>query len=528
MFRSVINRFIGNENAAIGPLYAIGIGTFVVMSAIGFDYGRLMALDSELQNAADQAALAAATQLDGGDDAMIRARNSATNAFASTASTFTNETRFANDGQGRPITSLTFEFFDGYANDTPGDLLTDDADGAEARVVQVTVNARQVFYALTPLVGAINSGDVIGKAMAGLQSATCNVPPMMFCVPNDSAGNAITSFPTEADIGRGLNLHMNANAADPWAPGNFGFLDINYTYPNGTNPNHTLGFNEAFQGCTSDVIESETGVRDPQADALNSRFDMYNNSMNNNSCNSSNGNYCPAENVRRDWVNIQTRNNVDPTELAGLTCNSTPSNNWSLISNLPTTAGTDDLLVSPASQQLPRDNCLLSGSCGAVLGDGVWDGDAYMARHHPGVALSTAAPNGTRFEVYNWELEDKANRLGSPRKVGYYADRSPGAQVRYSVNLYCSFPQPVIGTGVAPSDTQKDRRLLTVAAVDCTGLNGSQPVRILRWVDLFLVQPAATTGSNKEFFTEIVGPAGQPNGDSGFQYFGRKKAVLIR
>lgn len=533
-----LSTFWTEDRAAVSPLYAVGILALVAISGVGFDYGRMMALDSELQNAADQAALAAATQLDGRTDAMTRARSAATNTFATAASAYVNETRFANDQRDtsatdpRPITSLSFRFFDGYANDSVGTELTSDSQGAQAQVVEVTVNARRVYYALTPLVGALNSGNVIGKAMAALESATCNVPPMMFCVPNVN-GVADTSFPTAADVGKGMHLHMNANAADPWAPGNFGFLNINYTYPNGTNPNHTMGFNEAFNGCTSGQVETETGVRDPQADALNSRFDIYLQSMNNNSCQTGTGNYCPAENVRRDWVNVQSQpGQYTADEIAGLSCSSTESTNWVEISSLPTTPETDDLLQFPGAQGFPKDNCFLNSSC-SVVGNAAasastpnWTGDAYMAQHHPGVALATAAPNGTRFEVYNWELADKGARLASPAKVGYYADLKNSG--KYSVDLYCSFPQPTIGTGVPASSTQKDRRLLTVAAVDCTGLNGSQPVTPLRWVDLFLVQPAEVGGSDKAFFVEIAGPARRPGGGAAFQYYGRKKAVLIR
>ena len=222
-------------------------------------------------------------------------------------------------------------------------------------------------------------------------------------------------------------------------------------------------------------------------------------------------------------------NNVTAAQIANLACSSTPNNNWTQVTSLPTTPATNDLLQNPGSQQFPKDDCLLSSGCGQVLGDGVWAGDAYMAKFHPGVSLSTAAPNGTRWEVYNWEIENKATELVSPKKVGYYAARRNGnGAARYNVTLYCSFPQPVIGTARPASDTQKDRRLLTVAAVDCTGLHGGNPVKILRWVDLFLAQPTPVTGSDKSFFTEIVGPARRANGDSGFQYFGRKKAVLIR
>ena len=58
--------------------------------------------------------------------------------------------------------------------------------------------------------------------------------------------------------------------------------------------------------------------------------------------------------------------------------------------------------------------------------------------------------------------------------------------------------------------------------------NGSDFVHILRWVDLFMIQPADITGADKSFFTEIIGPSKKADDTSGFQYFGRRKAVLIR
>ncbi len=536
---STFGRFGCDQRGAIAPLYAVGFLVFVSMSAIGFDYGRLMALDSELQNAADHAALAAATQLDGTENAMANARNAATNSFASATSSYTNQTRFANDGGGRAITNLSFKFYDGYTADDTGTELTSDSDSADAAVVEVTVNGRQVFYALTPLIGAINSGNVIGKAMAALQSATCNVPPMMFCVPNDASGNPQLGFPSDADVGRALNLHFKTqgnasgtgnNTSDTavWAPGNFGFLDIEYGI-NGNDKTRTLGLNSGFLGCAGEVVESEPGYRDPQGDALNSRFDNYSGSVQQSACDA-NGDFCPAENVRRNWVNVQSRTNVLGNQLASQTCNANPTNNgWQAVSSLPATADTNDILSSPGSQGLPADDCLISGSCGDFLGDAVWDTNAYMTKYHPGVDISSAAPNGTRYEVYQWELENKATRLPSPSKVGYYADRRGGnGAPRYNVSLYCAYPQAVLNPPVVTSDTQKDRRMLTVAAVDCTGLHGSAPVKILRWVDMFLLQPANITSNDRAFLTEIVGSAKQANGDSGFQFFGRKKAVLIR
>lgn len=526
--RSFLNRFANDQGAAIAPLYAIGITVFVTMSAVGFDYGRLMALDTELQNAADEAALAAATQLDGSDSAMLNARNAANTKFATASSAYVNETRFANDRRvtgatdPRPITSLSFRFFDAYngTTDVAGTVLTNDNQSRNAKVVEVTVNARRVFYALTPLVNAISSGDVIGRALAGLQNSTCNVPPLMFCLPNNGSGQVDLDFPTAADIGKGLKLHMNANAADPWAPGNFGFLDIPYDVHG--NPNRTLGQNNTASGCVGDVIESRTGVRTPESTALNTRFDIYP-SGNGFNCDTATGDFCPAQNTRKDYIfsevyDIRVRK-TDPVP-------ATPS------------CGTYDSrtgwTANTAANSLPEDNCFVAGTCTVVgsaatsAGAPNWGAGTYMTAHHDGAALSTAAPGGTRYEVYKWELANSTSRLATERLSSSYTTRDQGANRTYTFTNICAYPKPTVGTGVAASATQKDRRVLTVAAVNCTGLHGSSPVNIIRWVDLFLVKPASATGADKEFFTEIIGSARQANNDSGFQYFGRHKAVLIR
>ena len=92
MRRNGIKAFISNEAAAIAPMYAIALFGLVGIAGVGFDYGRLMSMDSELQNAADQAALAAATQLDGREGAMVRARRRAAVSTRSrtSASTFSD------------------------------------------------------------------------------------------------------------------------------------------------------------------------------------------------------------------------------------------------------------------------------------------------------------------------------------------------------------------------------------------------------------------------------------------------------
>jgi hypothetical protein len=506
--------FWRNEDAAIAPMYAIALFGLVGIAGVGWDYGRMMAMDTELQNAADQAALAAATQLDGGADAMIRARNAANTYLASAGSEWVNETRMSNDGSGRPITSLTFRFYESYdsEDDTFGTEITDDTEGADANIVQVIVNGREAFFALTPVVGAISSGDITADAVAGVQESVCNVPPLMFCAPTGAAG-----FPSAEDVGKGVAMHMRANQSEAWAPGNFGFLDIEYVNVSPSNGNHLTGLMSEFLGCAGDEVESRTGSRTPELRALNTRFDIYGSGA--PRC-ESDGDFCPSQNTTKNWVVPQRFSGSATPE--GPACATSPNNpNWV---SAASTAGTT---VPATSTGFPRDTSTVDG-----FGNGQWSGANYMAAHHPGSAISDVPDlDGnlaiSRYEVYQWELGDMANRLVKPRKVGY--NSTLGNNGRYSGDAYCAYPQPVSSTPVVPTSNIKDRRVITVAAVDCSGLNGHAPVNILRWVDLFLVQPADDTAADKSFYGEIIGEAEPPGADeSAFQAYGKNKPVLLR
>jgi Flp pilus assembly protein TadG len=512
MLKRSAREFWRNEGAAIAPLYALALFGLIGVAGVGWDYGRLMAMDSELQNAADQAALAAATQLDGGTDAITRAEDAARDYLATAASDWVNQTRNANDGGGRPITDLTFNFYAGYDSDsdtfTGSPLDAGDADDNEsAKVVEVVVNNRRVFYALTPVVGAISSGSVIAEAVAGIEQATCNVPPLMFCAPTGDA-----NFPGDDDIGKGVAMHMRANQTDAWAPGNFGFLDIDYPGVAPSDSNHLTGLNSEFLGCTGEGIESRTGSRTPEVRALNTRFDIYDSSA--PSCTSSNGDFCPAQNTTKNWVVAQSFNNN--ANAAGPACDASPNNpTWVEAST-----------IGASNVGFPQDTSTVNG-----FGNGVWNGDAYMAANHPGTALSDIDDldgNGSisRYEVYEWELENTSSRLATPTKVGYTSTLQPSG--KYSGTAYCAYPQPFQGTAVTPNSSQKDRRLVTIAAVDCSDLNGHAQVKILRWVDLFLVQPADDASSDKSFYAEVKSIARTPGGDSAFQFYGRNKPVLLR
>jgi Flp pilus assembly protein TadG len=496
-------------SGAVAALYAIALFGLVAIAGVGWDYGRMMAMDSELQNAADQAALAAATQLNGRAGAITRAEAAARNYLASSSSQFVNVTRMANDGAGRAITNLSFTFYESYdsAADTFGTATTVDAS---ARVVRVVVNGREAFFALTPIVGLISSGQIAADAVAGTQSSACNVPPLMFCAP---AGNP--NFPGPGDIGKALDLREKPQGSETWTPGNFDLLQIAYDNIANSDQNRTLGLNSDLLGCTGAAILTRPGERDTENRAVNTRFDIYPNG-NNMTC-QGNGNFCPAQVVRNTTQvrRIQSQGSNPPA-----LCNAATAADYTVVdaSTMPTGH-------SAASQGFPLDTCQLNGLAGCLsFGDGVWDFNQYMASVHPGASTNGIDVNNdgriTRHEVYNWERADASRTVST--QIGDLVPGNGNQTIRY-----CTHPTPQ-QTAVVPSATQKDRRVVTVASVDCTGQSGRFPITTIRWVDLFLLGPVTGSAGSGELRAEVIGPARRADGGTGFQTFGRNKPVLLR
>ena len=69
-----------NSEGAVAPIVALSLIALIAVGGIAFDYAHVAAMDTELQDAADHAALAAATQLDGNDGAQDRATDAAQSA----------------------------------------------------------------------------------------------------------------------------------------------------------------------------------------------------------------------------------------------------------------------------------------------------------------------------------------------------------------------------------------------------------------------------------------------------------------
>ncbi len=313
--RSPVKSMLRDEGGAIAPLYALLLPVLIMSGGIAFDYTRLTAMDTEMQNAADQAALAAASQLDGQTGACDRAINAARNLLRSDAlveGDSGNFTVFSNGGTGPSVTigdqaggcaAADTDPIRFYTTADGNDLATNDE---AAKFVEITVAARTARYALTPIGSLVNPDGVAdGTARAGLGSAVCKVPPLMICNPDPTQ-------PFNADGRRGWGIMVTGHGNDrsgpggnisAWAPGDFGFLEA------GTGNNADLLKALAFQNPAITCQQTETGevnTGNPQGlyDAINTRFDIYDFSSGNgttlNPCFSGS---CPAApNVTKDLV----------------------------------------------------------------------------------------------------------------------------------------------------------------------------------------------------------------------------------
>jgi len=526
--RRLFGRLIADERGVVAATYALALFALVAIIGVGYDYTRLVTVDTEMQNAADQAALAAATQLDGKTDAITRARNAVNNYFASSGSTLVNRTLMANDGDGTALSDVSFTFYEGYdsATDTFGDVTAVDAD---AKVVQVTINARQAFFALTPIVGALTSGTVAANAVAGLDGSICKLPPIMVCGPPGA------TFPTTSDIGKGLYLKQ---ASSSWFPGNFGYVD----FGNGGNTvKELMGTNKASDACVAGSdLTSEPGVIASATDYLNTRFDIYTNPLRPADC-ATNGDYCPSRNTRKDLVIKETytydavRQATQPTTapVRPACGDEEPSGS--------SKAETDWTPIDPAALPVnsvigfPRDTCHLSGTCaGGLIGDKIWNIAGYQASH-PNVPIGLTS----RYQIYKWERDNPGsgltNELVNTGDSVSWSCNGPcngtngNSQWTAKWTNYCSYPNPLKGTYHA---TAKDRRIITVAVVDCTGASGKSTLDVTAWMDIFLTEPSwdrtSPVTSRQDIYGEIADVGTTPLGGNGFQYYSRNKAVLLR
>jgi len=512
---------IADECGAVAATYALALIGLIAVAGVAFDYARLATMDSELQNAADQAALAAATQLDGTSNAITNATSAASNLVS-------NTTLLANDGSGPTVTIDTLTFYSAYS-DGSGTVTT---DPTEAHYVNVKVGSRKAFYAFTPIVGLLSSRDIAAHATAGLGSAICKVPPVFMCNPDEPANpTGETAFDVTSLVGHGIRLIAN-DGGSSYAPGQFGYLEAS-SGAGASNLAKALGLVNTLDDCSpADGVTTEPGVTVSVLDYLNTRLDVYANGM--NPCGTDGSNCPPSDNSRKDLMQ----------EGAGCAYKTGGGTGWHIAPHPyhPTSATTaltnaEADVLSPMGY--PRDMChavSVTGACtDGQVGDGIWDRNAYLRsnkKNYPSYYAGTATIAGifgtatpTRYQVYKYEADNAGTRLQDDSDSGLYSRPTP----------VCTTPGIPVGGG------QVDRRVLTVAVINCNNqLKGgkSTDVHVADWIDVFLVEPAVArtdpiTGTkmteNSDVYVEVIGgsPAGGGAVTTTPQFVRRDKPYLL-
>ena len=523
-------RRLGRSNSgAVAPIVALSLFGLIAVGGIAFDFSRLATMDTELQDAADQAALAGASQLDGQPQAVTRA-------VAAAQSLLINRSYMANDGcvtaiqTGTSGTSCAVTsgssnrilFYSTKADAEAGSngLAPGAATDAAAKFIKVAVVARRANYAMTPIAGALSSGDMNAEAVAGLSSAICKVPPVMICNPQETSTNL--TFDAEAYTGDGVALITG----DANGPGNFGFLESNVP---GANPlKKALGYNAVPGDCSPTVtVTTKPGMGPPLMDAFNTRFDI---DANGSSTCPKGGTCSPSQNSRKDLVK---------TGIPNQNCNG-----WKqspnpylppLGSTAPLTSGYPDIMGHP------RDICHAAATsikgayalgCTAGegrIGNGIWDRDAYFRVNYGWntqaiwTSQTGLSASATRYQVYQWEL-------AHPATTGVAAIQSTAGGSGYSYPV-CLAP------GITPSPTVVDRRRISVAVINCSSeaLAGhTADMKVLKYVDIFLVEPSYprirtyATSAAADVYVEIIGTTKTGAGSTAAQVVRHDTPYLVK
>lgn len=516
------------ESGVVAVILALMLAAIFGMMALAVDLGRAWNLQTELQNAADAASLAGATQLDNKPGAIARARLAAETSVNALAE---NGQRFATDRSSRTvvITATDIRFLQSL---NPRIYIDEDAADADqlAEFIEVTVAPRRVDFMFAAVVGAVTSASPGAMAVAGLGQAICLVPPLMICNPDEPEDNipenpnAIPnfSFNIEAKVGWGIKLKA-AGQGSFWKPGNFGLLSLSNQSLSVNDIRDALGRFPPLELCFGESVGTKPGQSTAVGQGLNMRFDMYSGVAKGLE---DDPRYRPSRNPVKGFLKGPQCKwngpgwNHPPNRYTG---HLNPTPGWAFDGTPTNDDGTPGDATIADAMGFPRDKCAYPApdgpddcgtplTSGARFGDGDWDIETYMKINHNTefpLSVSTTNPlipgpldfldfNGdgrvTRHDVYMWELSDYPDNLPAEPDLLSYTLEEPMEPMQ------CFTESP-------PEEADPDRRELIVAVLNCNyyDVKGATPdVPVLLWVKLFMTEPMGTFENNNDLYAEIV------------------------
>lgn len=348
MWEAILH-FVRDQRGAVGAQIIIGILVLLGFAGLAIDLGRTFTLNTELQQAADATALAAAAELDGFSGAESRATAAAA-AFAR------NNQTFATDGLGSHVTISSIEFLSSIASHStllppqvaPGGDVVATGD-SNAYYVRVVTTRRTISGALASFVTGNNVFGTTAVATAGRALTGCMDVALMICNPAEPSEPFATN---KLKVGYQVNVTVAGGAA----PGNDGFL---CPPGSGNCGAKVLGDFLASASAGNPAVVTSCTVNGPQTD-------------------------------------ITTK----------------PGNSVGQVKQIDTRMDDGSNAASPPSvnvTEYPRDSVFTATG----IGNGVWNPTApggYWPTNHSGIAfpptgMAKEGPGGvpTRYDVYNWE-----------------------------------------------------------------------------------------------------------------------------
>lgn len=457
----IIREFWRDQRGIAMILVAIMLPVLVGFALLAIDMSRANGLHADLQKGVDALAIAAAGELDGRSDSIVRANKAFTTLLA-------NKTLFSTVGDHTLAPSdLTVTYLTGMpvSDNTALSAAGIDANGVTwastdptaVSFAEVTVNASGAgaFETIFPVNFTSGSGgiDIKPQAVAGFVQSICETVPLFMCNPFETTtpGTSKTiqqAFASGDTYGREFRvLKVDSNPG----PGNFGLIDNNLS-----SLRDAIAIGTSGTCYNRNALTTKTGVTLGQVNTgLNVRFDLYSGSLNKNN---KDFNYRPASNVRKGQKTGCSKYD-------------------------PVTDGTA-LPLPPGTNYVDA-----KGMSDPINAQSFWS--SYWSVNHgttyPNVPSATN-PTGTktapasRYDVYKYEIAK-----------GLVGDKSK-APTKESGNPSCY-------KGAAPTP-DPDRRLLNMAIVNCIAnqskLNGHVQIRPDGYVSVFVNTPVQKQDNTKD------------------------------
>lgn len=518
--RKFVTLFAGDQSGAVAAYVAILMAVLVGFVGLAVDMGRFYTTHSQAQAAADAGALAAATQLDGEPDAIERATIA-----AMTTPLVNNNHDFAEGDATVQIVRLRFLHSLPPSDDDP---ITDafvTTDPASAAYVEATTETLTNLNAFMAAVG-VGSSDTLAVAVAGNNTLTCKVPPLMICNPwegliNDDTGLVYTPSQLDARLkGATLLAKTVEGGTESWAPGAMALLDPPPTCVNDVD-GVCLEWDTSSKNGTKAValslarvpqeycyFEAPLSVRTGQANAMrgavNIWFDIYENPFFGGNKYRTDPDFRPARNVTKgwftDWVDKPIYDADGNLVGSDTVCESTPVDDPNAAFGLP-----PDDCFAPSTDPLNFFNPV---PCGTSLGppgsetrigDGGWNIKHYWHVNHDPLGDPLADPpfgncitnpldgseqaclsaGMTRYQMYLYEIWSGAipnNDISSTPAI----EGENGNPMCY-------------GGGSSTLTDSPDRRKLSVAVINCQawGITGNSvpTVDAEYFAEMFVLRP---------------------------------------